>query len=61
VLIEDIRQMMSGEIQITKALDWQTEALETQVATYTNMISILRQAKKHEADGSAGYFFIFFQ
>ncbi|APB71532.1 MerR family transcriptional regulator [Paenibacillus polymyxa] len=52
--VEDIRQMISGEIHIAQALDWQIEALETQVATYTNMISILRQAKEHEVDGRTG-------
>lgn len=47
--IDDIRKMMSGEIQVDKALDWQIEALETQVSTLTNMISILQQAKGHES------------
>jgi DNA-binding transcriptional MerR regulator len=48
--IEEINQMISGEITMAKALDWQIESLETQANTIANMISILRQAKEQEAD-----------
>ncbi|RAV19283.1 MerR family transcriptional regulator [Paenibacillus contaminans] len=48
--IDEISQVISGEIPVDKALDWQIESLETQAATLTNMISILRQAKKHQGD-----------
>ncbi|AZS15531.1 MerR family transcriptional regulator [Paenibacillus lutimineralis] len=51
--IDEIRQVMAGEIQLTTALDWQIEALETQVSTLTNMISILRQAKEHYSAGTS--------
>ncbi len=45
--IDEIRKVMDGGIPFMTALDWQIEALETQVSTLTNMISILRQAKEH--------------
>ncbi|MFD0713053.1 MerR family transcriptional regulator [Paenibacillus sp. GCM10027626] len=48
--IDEISQMISGEIPIDKALDWQIESLTTQVSTLTNMISILQQAKQHQGD-----------
>jgi DNA-binding transcriptional MerR regulator len=48
--IDEIKQMISGEIPVGKALDWQIESLETQVSTLTSMISILRQAKEHDGD-----------
>lgn len=51
--IDEIRQVMDGEIQLTTALNWQIEALETQVSTLTNMISILRQAKEHDSTGTS--------
>ncbi|MFF0825367.1 MerR family transcriptional regulator [Brevibacillus sp. NPDC003359] len=44
--IEDIRKLLSGETQVAKALDLQIEALETQVKSLTNMLSILRCAKE---------------
>ncbi|MCG7408282.1 MerR family transcriptional regulator [Paenibacillus sp. ACRRX] len=56
--IEDIRKMLSGEIPFCKALDGQIEALETQVSTFRDMISILRRVKEqeHESDeDSLGY------
>ncbi|MCE5172717.1 MerR family transcriptional regulator [Paenibacillus profundus] len=48
--IDEISKMISGEIPVAKALDWQIESLETQVSTLMNMISIFRQAKEHEGD-----------
>nr|WP_019419847.1 MerR family transcriptional regulator [Paenibacillus sp. OSY-SE] len=48
--IDEISLIISGEIPIDKALDWQIESLETQVSALTNTISILRQAKKHQGD-----------
>ena len=48
--IDEISKMMSGEIPIAQALNWQIESMEIQVSTLTNMISILRQAKEHEGD-----------
>ncbi|OME12401.1 MerR family transcriptional regulator [Paenibacillus odorifer] len=51
--IDEIRQVIAGEIQLTTALNWQIEALETQVSTLTNMISILRQAQEHVSTGDS--------
>ncbi|WP_227793329.1 MerR family transcriptional regulator [Paenibacillus guangzhouensis] len=48
--IEEIKQMISGEVPLGKALDWQIESIESQMSTLANMLSILRQAKDHEAD-----------
>lgn len=48
--IDEIKQMISGEIPLGKALDWQIESIETQMSTLANMLSILRQAKAHEED-----------
>jgi DNA-binding transcriptional MerR regulator len=51
--IDEIRQVIAGEIQLNTALNWQIEALETQVSTLTNMISILRQAQAHDSSGNS--------
>lgn len=51
--IDEIRQVIAGEIQLNTALNWQIEALETQVNTLTNMISILRQAQAHDSSGNS--------
>ncbi|RAV11718.1 MerR family transcriptional regulator [Paenibacillus contaminans] len=48
--IDEISQLISGELPVDKALDWQIESLTTQVSALTNMISILRQAKRHQGD-----------
>ncbi|MFD0713051.1 MerR family transcriptional regulator [Paenibacillus sp. GCM10027626] len=48
--IDEISQLISGELPVEKALDWQIESLTTQVSALTNMISILRQAKQHQGD-----------
>ncbi len=48
--IDEIRQMISGELSVDKALDWQIDSLEAQVSTLTNMIKILREAKQHQGD-----------
>ncbi|MCU6712137.1 MerR family transcriptional regulator [Paenibacillus sp. J5C_2022] len=48
--IDDIRQIISGEVPVDKALDWQIESLEIQASTLNNMISILRDAKKRKGD-----------
>jgi DNA-binding transcriptional MerR regulator len=48
--IDEIKQMISGEIPLGKALDWQIESIETQMSTLADMLSILRQAKEHEED-----------
>jgi DNA-binding transcriptional MerR regulator len=48
--IDEIKQMLSGEIPLDKALDWQIESIETQMSTLSNMLSILRQAKEQEED-----------
>ncbi|WP_103107228.1 MerR family transcriptional regulator [Brevibacillus reuszeri] len=44
--IEDIRKIISGEIPVSTALDWQIEALSTQQRMISNMISILQRAKE---------------
>ena len=44
--IEDIRKIISGEIPVSTALDWQIEALSTQQRMISNMISILKRAKE---------------
>ncbi|MGM7637206.1 MerR family transcriptional regulator [Bacillus sp. Hm123] len=46
--IDEISQLISGELPVEKALDWQIESLTTQVSALTNMITILRQAKQHQ-------------
>ncbi|WP_231392039.1 MULTISPECIES: MerR family transcriptional regulator [unclassified Paenibacillus] len=48
--IDEIRQIISRETPVDKALDWQIESLELQVSTLSNMISILRLAKENEGD-----------
>ncbi|MFW5435769.1 MerR family transcriptional regulator [Paenibacillus apiarius] len=48
--IDEISPIISGDIPVDKALDWQIESLEAQASTLMNMISILRQAKEHEGD-----------
>ncbi len=48
--IDEISQLISGELPVEKALDWQIESLATQVSALTNMISILRQAKQQQGD-----------
>ncbi|WP_413035046.1 MerR family transcriptional regulator [Paenibacillus xylanilyticus] len=50
--IPDIRRLMSGELGMSQALDLQIEALETQISTMSSMLSILQQAKQHEAEAS---------
>lgn len=48
--IPDIRKLMTGELGVSQALDLQIEALETQIGTLNSMLSILQQAKQHEAE-----------
>ncbi|MFF2886002.1 MerR family transcriptional regulator [Paenibacillus sp. NPDC057967] len=48
--IDEIRHLISGELSVDKALDWQIDSLETQANTLTNMIAILREAKQHQGD-----------
>ncbi|WP_241774526.1 MULTISPECIES: MerR family transcriptional regulator [Lysinibacillus] len=48
--IDEIGKIISEEISVDKALDWQIESMETQVNTLMDMISILRQAKEHDGD-----------
>jgi len=48
--ISEISKMVTGEIEVDKALAWQIDSLETQVHTLTNMISILQQAREHQGD-----------
>lgn len=48
--IDEISQLISGELPVEKALDWQIESLSTQASALTNMIAILRQAKQHQGD-----------
>ena len=48
--IDEISKILSEEIPVDKALDWQIESLETQATTLMDMISILRQAKEHDGD-----------
>ncbi|RNB80229.1 MerR family transcriptional regulator [Brevibacillus fluminis] len=45
--IDEIRKIISGEISVSKALDWQIEALSTQQRTLSNMITILQRAKEN--------------
>lgn len=48
--IDEIYQLMAGELTVEKALAWQIESLETQANTIANMIAILRQAEAHGDD-----------
>lgn len=48
--IDDIRMIISGDISVDQAIDWQIESLETQVSALANMISILHQAKNYQGD-----------
>lgn len=48
--IDEIHQLIAGELTVEKALAWQIESLETQANTLANMISILRQAEAHGDD-----------
>jgi len=52
--IDEIRQVMYGELSVDKALDLQIDSIETQIHTLTNMASVLREAKQHQGD-SLGY------
>ncbi|MEJ8544977.1 MerR family transcriptional regulator [Brevibacillus borstelensis] len=44
--IDEIRKIISGEISVSMALDWQIEALSAQQRTLGNMITILQRAKE---------------
>ncbi|MEK5485142.1 MerR family transcriptional regulator [Lysinibacillus sp. FSL M8-0355] len=46
--IDEISRIISGELPVEKALDWQIESLTAQVTALTNMIAILHQAKQHQ-------------
>ncbi|WP_256872378.1 MerR family transcriptional regulator [Paenibacillus sp. 79R4] len=48
--IDEIHQLMAGELTVEKALAWQIESLEIQANTLVNMIAILRQAEAHGED-----------
>ena len=48
--IDEIHQLIAGELTVEKALAWQIESLETQANTIASMISVLRQAQEHGND-----------